>query len=211
MSPNYIYCDIISTGYLCEIISFDMKYSLLVGIVALSAFLQVVPAQIPRACADNYSLRNSICCPDTIDGVCGQNANRGRCIALDLPGYSNESIDVRRNWPHYFTRVCECNAKYGGYDCTRCKYGRYGPDCSQSAVLPRRPVSKYMDEDWNQFIDTIRLSKTYQSDYVVFLEEARPGTSNLSMSNISLYNLFVWLHHYAAKDDLGFFIQGKLV
>ena len=44
------------------------------------------------------------------------------------------------------------------------------------------------------------MSKTYQSDYVVILEESRPGTSNLSMSNISIYNMLVWLHHSASRD-----------
>ena len=37
---------------------------------------------------------------------------------------------------------------------------------------------------------------------MVVLEEAIPGTANLTMTNVSLYNLFVWLHHYAAKDSL---------
>jgi hypothetical protein len=45
------------------------------------------------------------------------------------------------------------------------------------------------------------MSKTYQSDYVVILEESRPGTSNLTISNISIYNMFVWLHHFAGKDS----------
>ena len=36
---------------------------------------------------------------------------------------------------------------------------------------------------------------------MIVLEEAVPGTTNLSMTNISLYNLFVWMHHYAAKDS----------
>ena len=42
---------------------------------------------------------------------------------------------------------------------------------------------------------------------MVVLEEAVPGTTNLSMTNISLYNLYVWMHHYAAKDA---FTIGKL-
>ena len=37
---------------------------------------------------------------------------------------------------------------------------------------------------------------------MVVLEEAVPGTKNLSMTNISLYKFFVWLHHYAAKDSV---------
>ena len=36
---------------------------------------------------------------------------------------------------------------------------------------------------------------------MVVLQEAVPGTINLKMRKISLFNLFVWLHHYAAKDS----------
>ena len=34
--------------------------------------------QIPTACADDDSLENLQCCPAAIDGVCGENANRGQ-------------------------------------------------------------------------------------------------------------------------------------
>ena len=179
-----------------------MKTFVTIGtLVAFALMIQSASSQIPATCSDARSLENSICCPDTGEGVCGQDSGRGLCVPLNQPGYSTESTDVRRNWPHYFTQVCQCNGNYGGYDCGRCRYGYYGSDCSQKQVLPRRPIHEYTDEEWNEFIEIIRLSKTYQSDYVVILEEARPGTSNVSMSNISLYDMFVWLHHFAAKDS----------
>ena len=180
----------------------NMKVAVLIQIAAL-AILLIGPAssQIPTACSDANSLENAICCPDTGDGVCGQASGRGLCVSLNQPGYSNESTDVRVNWPHYFTQICQCNGNYGGYDCGRCRYGYYGSDCSQKQVLPRRPIHEYTDKEWNEFIQILRLSKTYQSDYVVILEESRSGTSNLSISNISIYNMFVWLHHFAAKDS----------
>ena len=183
-----------------------MRASVKIGVLTVTALLLIViePAssQIPAACSDANSLENSICCPDTGgDGACGQAAGRGLCVSLNQPGYSSESTDVRRNWPHYFTQVCQCNGNYGGYDCGRCAYGYYGADCSQKQVLPRRPIHEYTDEDWNEFIQIVQMSKTYPSDYVVILEESRPGTSNVTVSNISLYNLFVWLHHFASKDS----------
>ena len=173
-----------------------------IQIAAFIIFLrEPTSSQIPAACSDANSLENSICCPDSGDGVCGQASGRGHCVSLNQPGYSTESTDVRRNWPHHFTQVCRCNDNYGGYDCSRCTYGYYGSDCSQKQVLPRRPIHEYTDKEWSKFIQITRLSKSYQSDYVVILEESKPGTSNLSISNISLYNLFVWLHHFAAKDS----------
>ena len=170
-------------------------------VALILGLIQPSSSQIPEVCSDANSLEKSICCPSTADGICGEDSGRGLCVSLNQPGYSTESTDVRRNWPHYFTQVCQCNGNYGGYDCGRCKYGYYGSDCSQKQVLPRRSIHEYTDEEWNEFIQIIRMTKTYRSDYVVILEEAAPGTSNLTMSNISLYDLFVWLHHFAAKDS----------
>ena len=35
---------------------------------------------------------------------------------------------------------------------------------------------------------------------MVTLEESLPGSSSWLMRNITLYNLYVWLHQYATKD-----------
>ena len=66
---------------------------------------QDVFGQIPTVCSDAKSLENLECCPVTNDSVCGQDAGRGQCTELNLPGYNRSSTDVRRNWPHYFTKV----------------------------------------------------------------------------------------------------------
>ena len=183
-----------------------MSFTFILAVIGTAALL--VPketlSQIPTVCSDAESLRNKTCCPMTSDGVCGQSANRGQCVTLTPPptGYSDNTTDVRANWPHYFTRACQCNGNFGGYDCSRCKFGYYGEDCSQSQVLPRRSIHEYTQEDWNEFNEILQIAKTYPSEYMAILEEQKPGTVNLSMTNISLYNLYVWLHHYATKDTL---------
>ena len=73
--------------------------------IVLIILLRQVFGQIPTTCSGASSLENLQCCPDTSDGVCGQDAGRGECTELNLPGYNRNSTDVRRNWPHYFTRV----------------------------------------------------------------------------------------------------------
>jgi len=97
-------------------------------------------------------------------------------------------------------QICQCNDNYAGYDCSRCTFGHYGEDCSQSQVLPRREISSYGDEEWEEFIEIIQMLRSHDSGYVVILEETIPGDSSILTSNITLYNLYVWLHHYAAKD-----------
>lgn len=168
--------------------------------VAAILLLQSTSAQIPTVCSDADSLENTICCPTTTDGVCGENANRGQCVSL-ATSPRNDTADVRANWPHYFTQICQCTGNYGGYDCSRCKFGYYGENCSQFQVLPRRPLRNYTDEEWSELNRILRLTKTYESDYVIILEEQVAGTSNQTMVNVSLYNLYVWIHHYGAKDS----------
>ena len=98
--------------------------------------------------------------------------------------------------------MCQCEGDYSGYDCSRCTFGHYGPNCSQSQDLPRRPLASYTDDDWEDFIEIIQLMRSYDSGYVVILEESLPGSSSWLMRNITLYNLYVWLHQYASKDTV---------
>lgn len=170
---------------------------------ALSMLPRDAVAQIPTVCTDGQSLANSVCCPITADGECGSSANRGSCVNLDTAafGYNSSTTNVRVNWPHYYTRVCRCNDNYAGYDCSQCKFGYYGSDCSKKQVLPRRPIREYNGADWAKYNSILRKTRTYDSGYSVVLEEATPGTTNLTMTNVSLFHLYIWIHHYTAKDS----------
>ena len=169
-------------------------------LVMLSVLSQVVLSQIPTACADGHSLEEMMCCPLTANGVCGEDTGRGVCTAVNFPRHSNRTTNVRVNWPHYYTHVCECSGNYGGYDCSRCKYGYFGQDCVSRAILPRKPIRDFTDEEWEDFIHILRQTKTYDSGYKVALEEQLPGVAALEMANVSLFDLMIWMHHYAAKD-----------
>ena len=183
----------------CSLLAFAI-----LGAATLSPLLlQDASAQIPTDCTDTESLESSVCCPTTADGVCGTDAGRGACVALDTAryGYDDNTTDVRVNWPHYYTQVCGCNGNYGGHDCSRCIFGYFGSDCSQKQVLPRRPIRELTDEDWVEYNDIIRKTRTYDSGYRVVLEESIPGNANLVTTNVSLYHLYIWIHHYTAKDS----------
>lgn len=176
------------------------SFMLVLSMLQISTMSQVVWSQIPTACTDRNSLEEMTCCPTTADGMCGEDAGRGLCTAVNLSKHSNQTTNVRVNWPHYYTRVCKCNENYGGYDCSRCNYGYFGPDCGSRAILPRKPVRDFTDEEWEDFIRILRMSKNYDSGYKVVIEEQLPGVANLEMSNVSLFDLMIWMHHYAAKD-----------
>ena len=126
---------------------------------------------------------------------------RGTCGPLNLPGYNENTNDVRENWPHYFTYICVCNGNFSGYDCGRCKLGHFGTDCSQKEVVPRRDVSTFSDAEWQEFNNILKQTREWDSGYTVVLEDSTPGNVTLSTTNTSLYGLYVWIHHYAAKDS----------
>ena len=50
------------------------------------------------------------------------------------------------------------------------------------------------DSEWEDYNDKINKSKHAEESRYVLLVDDEPV-------NISLYNLFVWMHHYAAKNN----------
>ncbi len=150
-----------------------------------------VNSQIPAACADDMSLMNTTCCPDD----CGQTEGRGMCAMVDKPP-NKVSSDVRDNWPHYYTHACTCNGNYSGVDCSRCKYGFYGPSCGKKRVCQRQSIQDYSPEEWNDYHNILRMARSYNSGYKVVVGEHRPGTTsttaNMRMVDVSLYTFFIW-------------------
>ena len=174
------------------------QWMVVICIAVFSLSPQSVISQIPVSCSDAESLRNMECCPNNCGGP-----SRGRCVNIDLPsGFNVFSTDVRANWPHYFRRACSCNGNYGGYDCSRCKYGYYGSNCIKDQNRPRKSIYDLNDMEWQKYIGILKMTRTYPSGYKVVLNENRPGsTNNIMTVDIKLYNLFIWQHHYAAKNN----------
>lgn len=70
--------------------------------------------------------------------------------------------------------------------------------------MDRRSISEYSQQEWKQYLTILASTKTHHSSYSVFLEEPQTPSSDLSQLNtspITLYELFVWQHHYPAKDN----------
>ena len=90
-----------------RILYLEKMSALLLLLMIIGAWLipKCTVGQIPTACADDDSLENLRCCPTTADGVCGENANRGQCVELNIDGYNNDTTNARDNWPHYYTHV----------------------------------------------------------------------------------------------------------
>ena len=175
---------------------------MLFTLLMLQVCIQISTSQFPTVCMDSNSLSNKKCCPPYDGSECGSDDGRGSCESITLP-VDKIMTSVRDAWPYYFDRVCICAHNFSGYDCGRCKYGHYGVNCNNSKIIDRRPISDYNPQKWEEYMKILELTKMHDSGYSVFLNEPAPSSdpSQLPQTNITLYKLFVWQHHYPAKDS----------
>jgi len=164
-------------------------------------------AQIPKRCANFANLTARECCPtpnvtnEADPGPCGVNIGRGSCQQI---GNYQFTDDVRQNWPlGYFDRVCVCSDRFGGYDCGECSFAYVGNDCSQTVIRKRKSLERLTDGEWRKYHNILNKTRNSPSRYMVV---TIPHTTDVqalidSMVNPTLYELFVWMHHFAAKDS----------
>ena len=182
--------------------------------IFLALFLAAeVAAIIPLPCTDLDSLGQRKCCP-TPDitgspGPCGENLNpsRGHCVNIvSRKHYNASERDVRMNWPiQYFQEVCVCNKHYGGYDCGECSYGyNDGDKCQKKTVHKRVSVGNMDDGDWEKYRSALRKIKDTPARYMVANDTPATNNSQAVLDSLvrpNTYDLFVWIHHFAAKDN----------
>ena len=190
---------------------------LLLRVVVVSIFLALflaaeVAAIIPLPCANLESLTNRTCCP-TPDipgaGPCGENLGRGSCelVSVSSDLYDASERDVRKNWPiQYFERACVCNSTYyGGYDCGECSYSyNDGDKCENKTIYRRTSVGKMNETGWAYYRSALRKIKDTPARYMV--PNRIPATNDPqavldSLVRPNTYDLFVWIHHFVAKDN----------
>ncbi|CAI8029359.1 Tyrosinase [Geodia barretti] len=181
----------------------------------LAAVVAVVNAIIPLPCANVEDLRARECCP-TPDylgqnaGPCGSKLpeSRGSCKAIEIPEseYNSSEKDVRKKWPiQYFKFTCVCNETFGGVDCGECSYAYNDntTECTTKTLFPRLPVSEMSSNDWRVYHNALRSIKGSPARYMVatspFSDD--PQVVNDSLVQPTTYDLFVWLHHFVAKDN----------
>ena len=169
-------------------------------------------AQIPAVCVSDEILQLRECCPIVNGMQCG-GPNQGECKNVTsacktnhesngvLPAYA----DLRFNWPMgFFDRVCMCINNFGDFDCGRCEFGYTleGGSCIKSDNRIRKSVSSMNDDEWSTYNMQLNNAKTMNSRYKV-IKNGSDHTMASNYQDVSLYNLVVWMHHYAARTDNG--------
>ena len=180
------------------------------AILFLAAFLTAVRAIIPLPCANFGNLTIRECCPvpDIGGGPCGVHLGRGTCSPITIPAGSvpNNGADVRVNWPiQYFDRACKCNERYGGYDCGECSYAYNDgtTSCTEKTIFSRKSVGEMSRKNWRCYHKALRAIKDNSSRYMVSTKEFTSDLQEVvnSLVRPTTYNLFVWVHHFVAKDN----------
>ena len=195
-----------STAY---IIAIAMK--LVLALVALIQGIGVLYGQIPGPCVEEGTIKSTTCCPvpvhlSTTAGSCGGNLPipRGRCVPISeiiagLTISSGLQDDPRQNWPYYFQYLCKCNGSYAGYDCGECVYGKTGDSCTNSTTITRKEVGGLTTQERDTYLSALKMAKS-SSSYTRFMaikNETLPPT----IVQLSLYNLFVWMHYYTGREN----------
>ncbi|XP_061608238.1 tyrosinase-like [Phyllopteryx taeniolatus] len=185
-------------------------------VVAVGFTLFWAPAfqQFPRPCATREALLAKECCPpwEGDGSPCGASSGRGFCwdvVVPDTPDgtqYPFRGLDDRERWPLvFYNRTCQCTGNFMGFNCADCKFGYFGETCQERRESLRRNVFHLTQAERIQLVSYLNLAKqTPSSDYVVatgtYLE--MENGSNPTFANVSVYDIFVWMHYYVSRDAL---------
>ena len=116
------------------------------------------------------------------------------------PGTDGRSTPLAHT--QYFNSTCVCGERFGGFDCGECSYAYNDGtrECLQKTVLPRRSVGDMSDQEWNYYLAAVKLNP---ARYVVSTAPFTPDLQKLLDSTVrpTTYNLFIWMHYSAAKDN----------
>ena len=109
--------------------------------------------------------------------------------------------DGRFNWPsQVFSQICQCKGNYGGYDCSECKFGYKGQNCTTKTMRVRKSITA-ADFNWTEYHSQLnRAKRQNQTRYKVYT--GGNITDESSYKEVTMYHLFVWLHHHATRTAL---------
>ncbi|XP_048216145.1 tyrosinase isoform X2 [Perognathus longimembris pacificus] len=185
---------------------------LLAVVCCLLGLLQFSAGHFPRACASSQSLQEKACCPpwEGDGSPCGRRSGRGACEAILLsnaplaPLLPFRGVDDRESWPSvFYNRTCQCSGNFMGFNCGNCRFGFGGANCTEKRLLVRKNIYDLSVSEKEKFFAYLTLAKhTISPDYVIPVgtySQMKNGSAPM-FQDISIYDLFVWMHYYVSMD-----------
>lgn len=170
-------------------------------------------------CTTSKALKDRECCPYVKDVIgktskCGHHIGRGRCEYIEYPKYEFDPeltfeliFDDRKDWPRaFYDKACQCEGNFGGVDCSQCKPGYYGSQClEKKTMVLRKNILSLSQREIDELLQNLNMSKFVTSNEYVILTTSYDRIllgEEPTFSNISMYDLFVWMHYYASRSNL---------
>ncbi|GLD46437.1 tyrosinase-like protein [Lates japonicus] len=183
-------------------------------IVSFMLYFEPCYQQFPRLCATREALRAKECCPpwEGDGSACGASSGRGFCRDVEVsdqpdgPQYPFAGLDDREKWPLvFYNRTCQCAGNFMGFNCADCKFGYFGVNCNERRESLRRNIFHLSRAERIRVVSYLNLAKqTVSRDYVVATGTYREmeNGSNPMFADESVYDVFVWMHHYVSRNAL---------
>ncbi|XP_058867639.1 tyrosinase-like [Acipenser ruthenus] len=161
-------------------------------------------AHFPKPCTTDEALNTKTCCPEWEGSPCGVRAGRGECDSYRTI-QTTDYIDYREQWPfHFYHSLCRCHGNFDGFDCGLCKHGFKGHHCNITHTTERKEIHSLTEEEKTKFFKYLEYSKTnISSKYSILTSNDTSINSTLKFINASLYDVYIWMHYYAAKPLKG--------
>ena len=202
-----------------------MMVSVVKVFLSIVVLFRLVSGQFPAACQDNANIVSKTCCPSNCSGhgICTDISGERSVNWALIMGYGRTvvdriekaksvygKIDTRYQWPtEVFTRVCVCDERYGGVDCSECDFGYIMNSkgvCKKSSYRIRKNYLRMTQQEKKYLTSVLNEAKNEDpSEYkwsVVVEEPDNVSESGLRLQRVSTYDLFVY-HHFLAKREGG--------
>nr|XP_002738430.1 PREDICTED: tyrosinase-like [Saccoglossus kowalevskii] len=167
-------------------------------------------AIFPKVCLSGEIFASKECCPVPEGYVdkCG-GPERGYCndivvnIVDSTDGFTGDF--ERFQWPTtFFNRSCQCLGNFDGPDCSDCKFGWSGKNCTNQTTRIRRNILNMTVEEVEQFKLYLIKAKNTISDYMIptTLYRNMDDGQQPMFTEISVYDFFTWFHYYSVWDNI---------
>ena len=191
--------------------------------LSIVVLFRLVSGQFPAACQDNANIVSKTCCPSNCSGhgICTDISGERSVNWALIMGYGRTvvdriekaksvygKIDTRYQWPtEVFTRVCVCDERYGGVDCSEYDFGYIMNSkgvCKKSSYRIRKNYLRMTQQERNYLTSVLNEAKNEDpSEYkwsVVVEEPDNVSGTGLRLQRVSIRTIYLFIITFCRKE-----------